>query len=375
VADQFWKARIVAAGTGNLFLSHCGSGLGDLFPILNHFVSSFGKFVQAFTTFNCNFKQSYLLNNPALSIGIRNKAPLKFTDLEPVLEQLPHLSPRLTNIKLSDLIINEGKIPRRTFCANLGFVIPDNLWEKLDKIRSTALLRYNTGTRAGRPQESPEVFFNRWKKGSKKIRLFLEYKDIDFVPHNMIKYAENTETIIGCELAKTLNKSWNSYYYSNELRTFMFKLHNNTLPYNTILSHFVPNISRNCTFCDLLLNPEQEDENPLHLFFMCTPIETLREDFYKWLTDNDNFTVTRTEFFTTFKKPNNFLNRALFLVTQLFMKFVWNCKQREILPVQIHLRQNIILEVQTLVKISKEADMTFRNSNLNANFLEEALQG
>jgi hypothetical protein len=108
---------------------------------------------------------------------------------------------------------------------------------------------------------------------------------------------------------------------------------------------------------------------------MCTPIETLREDFYKWITDDINFTVTRTEFFTTFKKPNNFLNISLFLVTQLFMKFVWNCKQREILPVQLHLRQNITLEVQTLVKISKEADLAFRNSNLNANFLEEALQG
>jgi hypothetical protein len=108
---------------------------------------------------------------------------------------------------------------------------------------------------------------------------------------------------------------------------------------------------------------------------MCTPIETLREDFYKKLTDDNNFTVTGTEFFTTFKKPNNFLNRSLFLVTQLFMKFVWNCKQRQILPVQLHLRQNITLEVQTLVKLSKEVDLAVSNSNLNAEFLNEVLQG
>jgi hypothetical protein len=84
------------------------------------------------------------------------------------------------------------------------------------------------------------------EKRQQKGSFFFENSETHLVPHNIVKYAENTETIIGEDLAKILNKSWNFYYFSNELRTFIFKLHNNTLPYNTILSHFVPSINRNC---------------------------------------------------------------------------------------------------------------------------------
>jgi hypothetical protein len=185
----------------------------------------------------------------------------------------------------------------------------------------------------------------------------------------MIKYAKNTETVIGYELSTFLNKSWNTYFYSNEFRTFIFKLHNNTLPYNTMLSHFVPGTSRNCTFCDILLNPDEEDENPLHLFYYCNAVDGLRDDFYKWVMNDKNFIATRTDIFTVFKLPNNFTNRALFVITQLFQKFVWSCKQRKIVPVQQHLRASMILELKILTKLSKE----IRTSFLHSGFSQELL--
>jgi hypothetical protein len=365
--DQEWKARVAGAGTGNIFLSHCGSGLGDLFPVLKHITDSFRYFITSYTSFNRNFLEGFLLENPALTPGIRTKIPLQMTDLMPTLEVLPDMHRnRLINIKLSDLITPHGKVSKRDFRENFGFQPQEELWTKLDKIRNTAVLRYgsNEGT-----AEPINVFFSRWKKGSRKVRNYISHDPRFFIPHNMVKYAENTETVIGYELSKTLNKSWNCYFYSNEIRTFIFKLHNNTLPYNTMLSHFVPGITRNCTFCDILLNPDEEDENPLHLFYYCNAVDGLRDDFYKWLLNDENFTVSRSDIFTVFKRPNNYTNRALFVITQLFLKFVWNCKQRKILPVQRHLRSSIILELKTLVKLSNEVRISFLNSGLLPEFL------
>jgi hypothetical protein len=305
---------------------------------------------------------------------MRSKNPLMLIDLE--LENFtPAQSDRLINLKMCDILTPDGKVPKRVFNNTMNLAVTDSLWEKLDKIRTTAALRYGTGHRRYGLSEPLHDFFMRWKKGSKKVRSFITGLGSNSVPHNMIKYAENTETIIGLETAKQLNKSWNSFCYSNEIRTFLFKFHNNTLPYNTILSHFVQGVSRNCTFCDILLNPDEEDENPLHLFFNCFAVENLREEFFRWLTNDNNFTVSRTEFFTVFRKPNEFLNKALFIVTQLFIKFVWACKIRKILPVQRHLRCNILLEVQLLVKISKKNRDAFANSGLDPEFLNTVLQG
>jgi hypothetical protein len=93
----------------------------------------------------------------------------------------------------------------------------------------------------------------------------------------MIKFADNTETVIGSEFSKYLNSFWNRGYFSNNFRVFIFKLHNNTLPYNMILSHFVGEVGRNCTFCDIISNPDEEDENVLHLFYSCAISERIRE--------------------------------------------------------------------------------------------------
>jgi hypothetical protein len=373
--DQDWKARLLAAGTGNLYQIHCGFGLDSLFPVLKNISRAFGNFIDSFTRTNRNFLNAYLLNNMALTKGIRYKSPLKKTDLTETIEENPRLANKLFNLKISDILTPEGKVNKRRFIEYIGGAIDNNLWETLDKIRSAALLRFGTGERAYSPTQSVNEFFMSWKRGSRKIRCFLSKEVIDYIPHNIVKFADNTETIIGSDLAKFLNKSWNFYFFTNELRTFIFKLHNNTLPYNTILSHFVPDITRNCTFCDLRLNQDEEDETPLHLFFNCRTAEILRDNFFKWIVGDDTFLVTRSEFFTVFRRPNNYLNNSLFVVTLLFKKFLWNCKQHMILPVLDHLKHSIKLEVSLLTGISGKMKTAFKNSGLNQDFINDVIRG
>jgi hypothetical protein len=68
------------------------------------------------------------------------------------------------------------------------------------------------------------TFLAGWKKGSKKFRKFLDDLENFYVPHNIIKFAYNTETVTGVDCSVKLSADWTKTFYSNEMRTFIFKI-------------------------------------------------------------------------------------------------------------------------------------------------------
>jgi hypothetical protein len=195
-------------------------------------------------------------------------------------------------------------------------------------------------------------YIRGWKTGSKSVRKILENNPTDLLTHNMIKFAENSETVINSDQASRLNKIWGKNHLSVGTRTFVFKMHNNTLALNTVLSHFVPGINRNCTFCDLIFNPDEEDETFLHFFFMCGISEQLRERIFRAITGDINFSVSRQEFFVEFKHVNNYQNEALQMTSILLRKYLWDCKQRKTIPAFDLCLRYIACEINTMRKIS-----------------------
>jgi hypothetical protein len=161
---------------------------------------------------------------------------------------------------------------------------------------------------------------NRKVKGCKRYRKKIIGTEEKNVPHNIVKFASNTETIIGYEDSKKLNGIWASSVLSNSTHTFLFKLHNNTAGYNNAVAHFVPGHSQNCTFCDIIENPDVEDETPLHLFLTCSVSERFVEDFFSWVL-SEPANITRQEFFVSFSRPNHRKNDVLFLISALLKKF------------------------------------------------------
>jgi hypothetical protein len=181
----------------------------------------------------------------------------------------------------------------------------------------------------------------------------------------MVKFAENAEIVVDWDLAKKLNTLWTKTFFSNDTRVFIFKMHNNTLALNTVLSHFVRNIGRNCTFCDLVFNPDEEDETPLHFFYNCTVSEQVRTNVFKSVTNNRNFMVSRREFFGEFKYMNNFYNDALQIVSVLLRKYLWDCRVRKHLPVSEKALSYIRDEITLMRKLSTKIDSTIMGSNLH----------
>ncbi len=179
----------------------------------------------------------------------------------------------------------------------------------------------------------------------------------------MQKYADNCEIIISLENSKILNKMWNISYLENELRTFIFKLHNNTQEYNLVLSKFKPNVEPFCTFCLLARDPDPEHENALHLFFNCPHVEPVLNDIHYFVTGNPD-EIRRTNFFGVPTFINTANQKIVLIVNAVAKKFIWDCKLRKCLPSNDTFRSRLIAKLQTYANINSNFRDTVSLSNL-----------
>ncbi len=95
-------------------------------------------------------------------------------------------------------------------------------------------------------------------------------------PHNINKFALNMDIIISGSQSTFLNALWTNNFFDNNMKMFLFKLHNNTLGYNNAVAHFVAGHSPCCTFCDAAGDADINPETGLHLFFDCAHVSELK---------------------------------------------------------------------------------------------------
>jgi Reverse transcriptase (RNA-dependent DNA polymerase) len=363
ILDQDWKIKLINSGSGNLYCINPSRFMAERNPVLQNIARAFASFVHHFTARENNYKSAYIVQNPALTKGIRSREQITEQELAVLSAGNENLSKNPLNLRMSDILFEGRNITKHEFERNMNFLVPVpvEIWRSLDKVRSAAKTRF--GGDNYQKSQTIESFFASWKRGSKKIRHFLT-PVYEYIPHNMVKFAENTETVINFDTSKYLNSLWSRQYLSNETRVFIFKLHNNTLPVNTILSHFVREVGRNCSFCDLVQNPIEESESILHFFYDCEISENIRMDFYKWITGDNNFSVTRREFFNGFRLHNNYLIEFLNVATKLLKKYLWDCRNRKNLPVLIGCKTFVTNEIETAITISKKFLTAYRQSGV-----------
>jgi hypothetical protein len=178
------------------------------------------------------------------------------------------------------------------------------------------------------------TFFLRRKKGSSYISALLYNHVMQEIPHNIGKFASNLDIIISRPQAKFLNKLWTNNIFSNEEKTFFFKLHNNTLDYNSAVAHFVRGHSPLCTFCDIAGSVDQNVENSLHLFSECEHVSGTIERFFQRISRVPEFQISKREFFSTFERREfSFAkNWGLTFIAKLLIKYIWDCRNRQFIP-------------------------------------------
>jgi hypothetical protein len=143
---------------------------------------------------------------------------------------------------------NNNCIDQAAVSNLLGFQIQN---ERYDNIRRCFNTVSGDIVRPIPPGSSVDLktFCNRFKTGGKPFRRILAEPVPDEIPRNITTYAENTPTIIGLEMGRLVNGFWGFSFFSNNMRTFLFKMHTNILGLNNRVAHFIRDHSPICTFC------------------------------------------------------------------------------------------------------------------------------
>jgi hypothetical protein len=327
--DEQWKVQLFINNFGNVlnckakYTSHVTN------PILHDISKSFELMYEGFTRKDENFRSAYIVGNRCMTRNLETKDFITNSFFGH--EFFVTHAGNICRLRYSDFYNETGSmIPSNMVIANTGVPLSVMMIQTLRGVCSVARIKYCKKNLEERKCIDIQTFISRCKRGSKRFRLLMSKNPIRETPHNINKFARNMDIIIDGSQSEFLNSLWTVNYFSNSMKTFIFKLHNNTLGYNNAVAHFVRNHSPYCTFCDLTGDADINIESGPHLFFDCVHVSDAIDFIFETVTQTPNFEFSRREFFATFnrRESNTSRNMVLTLVSKLTMKSIWDCKLR-----------------------------------------------
>jgi hypothetical protein len=174
-------------------------------------------------------------------------------------------------------------------------------------------------------------------------------------------------------MGQKINGLWGFSCFSNDLRVFLFKMHTSILGLNNRVAHFIRDHSPICTFCQILARGDASDETTLHLFYECPTTENVRNEFFAWgYNEAEAFVISRNELFLVQNLNGEYNCTTLIktIIAKLFLKYIWDSRNRFSLPNFLEVKENITLELLTLVNSNISIRRTFNDSGLAQKYLQ-----
>jgi hypothetical protein len=274
---------------------------------------------------------------------------------------------------VGDFLQDNGQpVPFEDFCRAQGILIPEQ------KFRVLSRACINAKNRMGREEEKNKISENimeacrKRKKLSRYIRILFQGEPTDEIPNNLRKYSDNTETICNLEDSRKLNSLWGNNFFDNSTKTFLFKLHNNTLGYNYTVTKHVNTVSKDCTFCSINRFEYETVETPLHIFFTCQYVEPVINFIFRWVYNNElDDNISRQDYFIVPKTENEYDSKFLIVFNALIKKYIWECKLRHTVPQNDKIKLFILGEIRKFCKLNSKFEKNFERSSFHRNIINE----
>ena len=358
--DEQWKRDLLEHSYGTVFNVRGRSLDEKIHPILHHIAVSYENLLINFTKRNENFMKAYVYENPALRLDANNPAFLGrgfFSDVEHM-----QYGGSIRSLTL-DKIINADKTlkSKQEFQNLTGIQLSDIKYNKLTGIARTAIQTYTKNVPHEKKTDTLQNFCMRIRKGSKKYRKIITPIETVGISSNIRKFSEKIDLIADDQIAIKLNSLWTKSFFENNMRTFLFKLHNNQLGLNSRVAHFVRDHPSTCTFCDIGQVGEEFQESTSHLFYDCMYVEQCITDFYQWALGEP---IGKRSFFFGINDNNETKNLLYNITSAILKKYIWDCKLRFTLPDTEVLKTIFILEIKKIIELNKKVKNFIQNNNI-----------
>jgi hypothetical protein len=201
--DDWWKISLYSRCYGNVFNIRSIDFDARYVPCLNTIVTGYENFMFSLTKKNENFRDAYLFRNKALTIGICDNRVLSETNF--TAEFFNTHGNKIKNLRTTDIFADNNYVGLNVFRINTGIPMSLSHYQMLKGIVETAMVRYRKHVLEDQTTVEVATFVNRSKRGSKRFRKILTPIADDYIPHNIIKFRDNVDVIVGLECAKKLN--------------------------------------------------------------------------------------------------------------------------------------------------------------------------
>jgi hypothetical protein len=313
-----------------------------------------------------NFRSAYIVDNKKMTRDLETNVYLTKNFFG--LEFFSMYANKIYCLKYSDLYTEtDAMIPAVTVVENTGVPLTVLMIQTLRDVCNVAKRKYSKKELEQRVGVDVRTFMSRSKRGSKRFRLVMEARTLTDTPHNINKFARNMDIIINGSQSTFLNALWTNNFFNNNMKTFLFKFHNNTLGYNNAVSHFVAGHSPCCTFCDAAGDADINAKTGQHLFFECVHVSGIVDSIFNRANGVENFPFSRREYFSTFERIDfsHPKNLTLTILSKLIMKVLWDCKLRFAKPTVDNCWDNIHDVVTTLKTNNKKFSKLWEASGLS----------
>jgi hypothetical protein len=190
VTDDWWKIALYSRCYGTIFNIRSSDFNPRKEPCLYSIASSYERFLVSYTKLNENYRDSYIFDNNALTMGLRDNRKLTKNNFTPGFFRA--YGDRLKILTIRDLLRDDTTaIHREEFIRRTNIPIPFLTFQALIGILETARVRYGKITDAEKKSLDITTFINRSKKGSKRFRVVLNSVIQDYIPHNIVKFSRN----------------------------------------------------------------------------------------------------------------------------------------------------------------------------------------
>jgi hypothetical protein len=319
-----WRIDLRTITGGNCFsASSKSNGITQSSSLLT-LATDFEIFTKQFYKFQDNYKEAYIWENSFFANGQDRNLVKNIT----ISGNRPMLDPgRVSKLRYKDLFSEDGpkSLDKVVHDTGINFNLVTYM-RLMDCFRDFRLRRrVDTGK-----SESITQFFSIKKGEAKKVRKFLDARQSKVKSVNdlcttktFIRLTELNETPL---FYGKIAGFWLKNFLPNKVREFCFKFYNNQLPLNTRLSHFLPNMTRGCTFCAINRMDPVPDEDFMHLFYRCPTTSIIHNWFnnrYKFLPEAENDDIRRRLFFLG---STEVWNEASTLITVVIQFLIWEMK-------------------------------------------------
>ncbi len=331
--DEQWKLEFFYRNNGVPLNCKPANFVKQMHPTLFLIACSFEKFYISFTKHNENFKKCFIFENKLITRNVDDRQCLTKDIVGR--ELFNNHRNIIYGLRYDDFYTeNNVLVTNEVVQQKIGIPFSPLLIQTIRSFCITAKIKFSKKDINEQKILDVRHLMASKNKSSSRLRKILDYTPVMSTPHNIKKFAENMDIIINGDQSSFLNSLWTVNFFSNNMRTFLFKFHNNTLGYNVSVAHFVRGHSALCTFCNIARMGEGEPETPLHLFYECIPVRDFIEIFFRQFTNDNNYEIKAREYFSTFERRDlsSAKNKILTYISKLLIFFIWLCRNRFTIP-------------------------------------------